>query len=182
MSRTPPGQTRNEVLKFVTKRLLSGDPPTVREVQRFFGFRAVQTARQHLEALVGEGRLEVERGKSRGYRMPGVRQLAPIMVPILGRVQAGDLSLAIEDLEGYVPVEGRRGAELFALRVRGESMIEAGILPDDIVIVRAHMSGAGYGGAILGGTVEDGILPAEVLLEFAPSLETQAPLPDGCAF
>ena len=56
MGRTPPGQTRDRVFRFVRDRLLSGLPPTVREVQRAFHFRSVQTAREHLEALVGEGR------------------------------------------------------------------------------------------------------------------------------
>ncbi len=56
------------------------------------------------------------------------------------------------------------------------------IQPGDIVIIQAHMSNAGYGGAVLAGTVEDGILPAEVLLEFDPGLESQEPLPTGCAF
>jgi repressor LexA len=58
-------------------------------------------------------------------------------VPLLGRVQAGVLTTAVEQLETWVPVQIRkRGAELFALRVRGESMLGAGILPGDIVIVR----------------------------------------------
>ncbi len=52
MGRTPPGQTRNRVYAFVRDRILSGHPPTVREVQEAFGFRSVQTARRHLETLV----------------------------------------------------------------------------------------------------------------------------------
>ena len=59
------------------------------------------------------------------------------LVPRLGRVQAGALSEAIEDPDGCVPVDGARAeGEMFALTVRGESMIGAGILPDDLVIVR----------------------------------------------
>lgn len=57
MGRTPPGQTRERVFRLVRDRLLAGSPPTVREVQQAFGFRSVQTAREHLEALVLEGRL-----------------------------------------------------------------------------------------------------------------------------
>ena len=58
-------------------------------------------------------------------------------VPIMGRVTAGMPILAVEDIEGYVPVseDVRRGRELFALRIEGESMINAGILDGDIVIV-----------------------------------------------
>ncbi len=63
------------------------------------------------------------------------------MVPLLGRVEAGALSEAIEAPEGYVPIRAGRAAEgLFALRVRGESMKDAGILPEDVVIVRRQPS------------------------------------------
>ncbi len=135
MGRTPPGETRQKVLEFVRERILAGRPPTVREVQEALGFRAVQTARRHLERLVAEGRLVVERGKARGYRLPG--EPAPtVLVPLLGRVPAGSLDTAVEDLEGYLPVQAPGSAELFALRVRGESMTGAGILPGDVVIVR----------------------------------------------
>jgi len=176
MGRTPKGQTRERIFVFVRQRLLQGEPPTVRDVQRHFGFSAVQTARQHLEALVAEGRLEVSRGRSRGYRLPaglgndvisrdvssrvstksGLRLLNPPLqeeldspaaalegmgptrfVPVLGRIAAGPLTVALEELEGYVPIQWRNSAdEFFALRVRGESMINAGILPEDLVVVR----------------------------------------------
>ncbi len=136
MGRTPPGETRQKVFAFVRQRLLAGDPPSVREVQEALGFRAVQTARQHLESLVAEGKLSADRGVARGYRLPG-RGRPPILVPILGRVPAGPLDTAVEDREGYLTFqpEGEAG-ELFALRVKGESMRDAGILPGDVVVVR----------------------------------------------
>jgi repressor LexA len=141
MGRTPAGQTRERVLRLVRERLLAGAPPTVREVQRAFGFRSVQTAREHLETLVREGRLAKEGGRSRGYRLPGDGGTATVLVPLLGRVPAGALDLAAEELEGYLPIEASRSAEdLFALRVRGESMTGAGILPGDIVVVRRQPS------------------------------------------
>lgn len=139
MGRTPAGQTRERVFRLVRDRLLAGLPPTVREVQEAFGFRSAQTAREHLEALVDEGRLSKEEGKARGYRLPRyARHALPTrLVPLLGRVQAGSLSFAVEDLEGYLPIQSKRSPdELFGLRVHGESMIGAGILPGDVVIVR----------------------------------------------
>jgi repressor LexA len=137
MGRTPRGQTRERVFRLVRDRLLAGSPPTVREVQEAFGFRSVQTAREHLEALIGEGRLAKAGGKARSYRLASAAGPHPVLVPLLGRVQAGPLNVAVEDLEGYVPVQSRHAAaELFALRVRGESMTGAGILPGDIVVVR----------------------------------------------
>jgi repressor LexA len=137
MGRTPAGQTRERVFRWVREQLLAGSPPTVREVQRAFGFRSVQTAREHLEVLVREGRLAKRKGRARGYRLPVTDGPPTVLVPLLGRVPAGSLDIAVEDLEGYVPYASRDAAgELFALRVRGESMRGAGILPGDVVVVR----------------------------------------------
>ena len=158
MGRTPAGETRERIYRFVRERLWAGRPPTVREVQEAFGFRSVQTAREHLERLVSEGRLAKEAGKARGYRLPGHGGAGkrgariPKLVPILGRVAAGPLEFAAEDLEGYVPVatepQGAAGDELFALYVRGESMRDAGILPGDLVIVRKQPT-AGSGEVVV---------------------------------
>ncbi len=139
MARAPKGQSRERVFAFVRERLLQGEPPTVREVQDAMGFSAVQTAREHLEALVKEGRLEKEAGRSRGYRLArrAGRSLPAVPVPLLGRVQAGVLTTAVEEPDGWLAVQSHLGAkELFALRVRGESMRDAGILPGDVVVVR----------------------------------------------
>jgi len=137
MPRKQPGETRRRVLAYVRERILAGTPPTTREVQEHLGFRAVQSARQHLEALVQEGKLEKEPGRARGYRLPAKTAMVPRPVPIVGRVQAGKLTEAIEAPDGYLGVEGRPDDEtLFALTVRGESMTGAGILPGDVVVVR----------------------------------------------
>ena len=144
MGRTPAGDTRKKVYDFVRRQLLEGNPPTVREVQSAFGFRAVQSAREHLEALVAEGLLAKAPGQARGYFLPELssREVLPMrLVPLLGRVQAGRLTTALEETEGYLPIRSRRPEkELFALRVRGESMIGAGVLPRDIVVVRRQSS------------------------------------------
>jgi len=143
--KTPPGQTRRQVLRFVRERLLAGRPPTVRDVQEAFRFRSVQSAREHLEALVAEGKLLKEGGVARGYRLPSTSALgAPTLVPLLGRVQAGDLTAAIEEPDGgYISVQVPSLDEgLFALRVRGESMSGAGILPGDVVVVRRQSTAA----------------------------------------
>ena len=137
--RTPPGQTRRQIYRFVRERLLQGRPPTVREVQQAFGFRSVQSAREHLETLVAEGKLSKVPGQARGYRLPPGRDTRPTMlVPLLGRVQAGDLTTAVEEPDGgFLAVQPRAtDDELFALRVRGESMSGVGILPGDVVVAR----------------------------------------------
>lgn len=140
--RTKPGETRGRVLRFVRERVLSGAAPTVREVQEAFAFRAVQTAREHLERLVEEGRLTKQPGRARGYGLPESEGRGAVgTIPLLGRVHAGELHEAIEEPEGRVPFEAAgRGSRLpeedhFALRVEGDSMIGASILPGDVVIV-----------------------------------------------
>lgn len=134
------GGTRDRVYSYVRERLLAGDPPTVREIRDALGLRAVQSVQVHLQSLLREGRLEQEpgqeRGRARGYRLPDA-QRGPLLVPLLGRVQAGLPTLAVEEPEGYLPIEARaQGDGIFALRVRGQSMRDAGILPGDLVIVR----------------------------------------------
>ena len=140
MAHTPPGMTRERVYRYVRQRLLEGDAPTIREVQRAMGLSAVESARSHLSALVEQGRLAREPGRARGYRLPqdeAAQGPPPVMVPLLGQVQAGDLNEALEAPDGFLPVQSRHPAgELFALTVRGRSMTGAGILPGDVVIVR----------------------------------------------
>jgi repressor LexA len=129
--------TRQRALAFVRARVLAGAPPTVREVQQHLGLRAVESARRHLEALVASGDLVKDAGLARGYRLPAGRAPVARPVPIVGRVQAGRLTEAIETADGYLAVDGRAAdEELFALTVRGESMTGAGILPGDVVVVR----------------------------------------------
>lgn len=144
MAFSPPGRSRERVFQFISKRLLEGRPPTIREVQQAMGYRSVESARNHLEALVREGRLVKDPGRSRGYQLgdvPGQGKRPPALVPLVGRVQAGDLNLALETPEGHVPVQTRYAPdELFALTVRGQSMIEAGILHGDLVIVRRQQA------------------------------------------
>ncbi len=190
MPATPPGETRARVLEYVQKRLLEGRPPTIREVQRAFRFRAVETARAHLEALVREGRLSKREGESRGFELPLPRgSHHPRLVPVLGRVQAGALSTAIEDFEGYVPFEIRNADEVFALRVRGESMTGAGIFPGDLVLVRRQDTARS--GEIVVALVEDEATvkrlrisgPSGKRLELHPenpSFEIIAPKPGEC--
>jgi len=147
MQRRPRGETREKIYRYVRDRLLAGEPPTVREVQRAVGLKAVESARVHLESLVAEGRLAKDERLARGYRLPpGEAQLAPTtLVPLLGRVQAGGLTAAIEAPEGHVavarrPGRGARPDELLALRVQGDSMRDAGILEDDVVIVHRDVT------------------------------------------
>jgi repressor LexA len=129
--------TRRRILKYMRAQLLAGQSPTLREVQAEVGLKAVESVRQHLATLVNEGSLLKASGRSRGYSLPGgpLRRGRP--VPVLGAVQAGALTFAEQEILGFITVEGRADSEeLFALTVRGESMVGAGILPGDTVLVR----------------------------------------------
>jgi repressor LexA len=110
----------------------------VREVRDALGFRAVESARTHLLALVEEGRLVKRPGVARGYALPQTSGQGgvPRLVPLLGQVPAGPLDLAIEEVESYLPSRCGSNDELFALRVRGDSMRDVGIMDGDLVIVR----------------------------------------------
>ncbi len=129
-----PRDTREKIYRFVRDRMLEGRPPSIREAQHAVGLKAVESARAHLEALVKSGRLRKHPG-SRGYGLPSDQRVS--LVPLLGRVQAGTPSTAIENIEGYLPTDGSYPAEqLFALTVQGLSMSGAGIFPGDVVLVR----------------------------------------------
>tara|TARA_B100001750_G_C15435109_1_gene560438 strand:+ start:348 stop:962 length:615 start_codon:yes stop_codon:yes gene_type:complete len=142
MAYTSPGETRKQIYGFVREQILNGTPPTTREVQHAFGFRAVQSARLHLEKLVIEGKLTKPDGKSRSYLLPEFDKASPPqLIPMLGRVQAGELTEAMEDPPEYIMAQTRfDDSELFALTVEGESMRYAGILPGDMVIVRRQQT------------------------------------------
>jgi repressor LexA len=140
MARTPPGETRARVLAAVREALERGRSPSIREVQRAVGLRSPEAVRQHLMLLVEQGALARDEG-ARGWRLPGHERAHVQSVPLLGRVPAGGPIEAVEEREGVVAFDASRRRSiggLFALRVQGESMRDAGILPDDVVIVDAR--------------------------------------------
>jgi repressor LexA len=101
--------------------------------------KSTATAHYHLRLLRKEGLLKMEDGKKRAISIERTEATAeeqpqPLVVPIVGAVAAGQPILAQESIDGYLPWEGGEG--WFALRVKGESMKNAGILPGDLVVVR----------------------------------------------
>jgi len=140
-SLTPPQQ---KLLTYILGSIRkSGSPPTVREICAEFGYRSTGTARDHLGALEIKGYLRKLPGKSRGLvpsnwsKLLRAEFLLPI--PILGRVPAGGPLLAEENIEGSLDLsEEFAGKKTFALKVHGDSMIEAGICEDDLVVVRSQ--------------------------------------------
>ncbi len=127
---------QKNVLKFIYDRIKTDKlPPTVREIAEHFGFSSTGTVQDYLKALVKKGFIKVSANKSRAIEI--VREVL-FQIPILGKVQAGLPTLAVEEIEGYLNLDSIvfSEAETFALRVRGDSMVDAGIMPDDLVLVR----------------------------------------------
>ncbi len=116
-----------------------GYPPSVREIGEAVGLNSPSTVHFHLNTLEREGYIVREEGKNRAISVISVadEEGAPNRIPVLGSVAAGMPILAEEYIEDYIlfDTQGRSG-EYFALRVRGESMTGAGILPGDLVVVR----------------------------------------------
>lgn len=132
---TPLSAKQLAVLECIREEFaLSGRPPTYREIARSLGYDAVGTVQDHIRTLIRKGFLEKEEGVSRGFRLSYQRGTNEI--PVLGRVPAGHPIEAIQEVQGSIAVPSHLRGELFGLRVTGESMIEAGILDGDLVVVR----------------------------------------------
>ena len=110
-------------------------PPTVREIAEHFGFRSPKAATDHLDALERKGYIRRRDRKARNIEIRS--ELSPQGIPLVGRIAAGTPILAVENLEGSLSTTEMFGVDehTFALQVEGESMIGAGILPGDFVIV-----------------------------------------------
>ena len=131
----PLTKSQQKVYDYIKDCLTESRIPSVREICNATGLKSTSTVHLHLKTLEERGLIERDHGMNRCIRLPGAEKAAS--VPVMGRVTAGMPILAVEDVEGYVTVSEtfRRGRELFALRVVGESMINAGILDGDTVIV-----------------------------------------------
>jgi repressor LexA len=127
-----------EILGFIQKFTREhGYPPTIREIGEAFSIASTNGVRYYLNLLEKSGHLKRSGKISRGIE---TRDKQPRWngIPVLGRVAAGQPILAEENRDGTLEVEGMFGdpSSLFALRVRGDSMIDAGILEGDYVVVR----------------------------------------------
>ena len=137
-----------------------GYPPSVREIGEHVGLKSPSTVHFHLKGMEEKGIITKAEGKTRAITVSGARPVAEELdgqadrVPVVGNVAAGSPILAQECIEDYLTFDtGGRTGEHFALRVRGESMRDAGILPGDLVVV--HQQPDAHSGEIVVTLFED---------------------------
>ena len=125
------------VLAFLQERAQDGLPPTVREICTAAGIKSTSTVHAYLKILEEGGYISRQSGLNRAIRVKNDTVTPmPGRVPLIGRVTAGMPILAVEQVEDYVPYSGHYDVkDLFALRVSGTSMINAGIFDGDVVVV-----------------------------------------------
>ena len=143
----------NYIVDFVTE---NGFPPSVREICLNLSIKSTATAYSYIEKLKSKGLLEKNGMKKRAISLTqNVNNFKSI--PLLGTIRAGLPTDAIENLEGYYPIpnEFSSGGAEFALKVKGNSMINAGIYENDIIIV--NQQNTANNGEIVVALVEDGV-------------------------
>ena len=128
--------TENEkmVFEFIKDRIEEGYPPTVREICAEFGFKSTSTAHRYINNLTAKGLCEKGNNQNRAIRLTGGNGMK---IPLVGTVTAGIPITAIEEITDYISFQPARhySNPLFALKVRGESMINAAILDGDMVVI-----------------------------------------------
>jgi repressor LexA len=133
---------QRQILNFILETQQAGWTPSVREIGQAVGLKSSAAVQKQLNQLERKGYIQRRSGKARSIQVlkPIPKQGEGWLVPILGEIAAGLPILAEENIEGYLTVINEvvleKGGPFFALKVKGDSMIEAGILSGDYVIVR----------------------------------------------
>lgn len=143
---------QQEVLDLIRRHIeATGFPPTRADIARELGFRSANAAEEHLKALARKGAIEMVAGTSRGIRLAEESR----GLPVIGRVAAGSPILAQEHIEEYCEVGGnlfQPRADYF-LRVKGDSMVDVGIMAEDLLAV--HRTTEVHNGQIVVARIED---------------------------
>jgi repressor LexA len=141
---------QQDILNFIHQfRDENGYPPTLREIGKRFEISSTFGVKRHLDALVKKGYLNIESNASRGisiirdelYKFEEDRNDSFRKIPIVGRVAAGSPITAMENVEGSIVIDPgfmKKSEECFALKVKGDSMVNAGIFEGDLVIVSSR--------------------------------------------
>ncbi len=127
----------NNALKFIRQYLAQyGFAPKFKEIGLAIGVNSQGTVHRYVQALEDKGYIERAKGNARGMNLVELPLVSPPIIPLVGKIAAGLPIEAIEDQQELNLAEMFMGPELFALRVSGDSMIDAGILDNDYVIIR----------------------------------------------
>ncbi|GEK34465.1 transcriptional repressor LexA [Kurthia sibirica] len=164
LKKTKISKRQESILDFIKDEVQSkGYPPSVREIGQAVGLASSSTVHGHLERLETKGYIRRDKTKPRAieildpFNMGDTLKHSVRHVPLLGKVTAGLPITAIENIEEYFPIPNTYGSEddhIFMLEIMGESMIEAGILDGDYVIVK-QQSSASNGDIIVAMTEEN---------------------------
>ncbi len=127
---------QQKIYEFLLEKAKDNMTPSVREIGAAVGLRSTSSVQANLDSLEAAGYIQRPPMLKRCIKIVGQADNVT-HVPVLGTVTAGMPILAVEEIEGYLPfsMPGAQDKELFALKVKGESMLWAGILDGDIVIV-----------------------------------------------
>ncbi len=138
----PRGDNQQRILEYIKSEIQTkGYPPSVREIANAVGLKSTSTVHGHLTRLEKKGLLHRDAMKPRAMEVigdPNFVRNATTAIPVVGRVTAGQPILAEENVDEYIPIPDAMlgDGEHFILLVRGESMIQAGIMDGDYVVVR----------------------------------------------
>ena len=132
MDKAPLTAKQEAVYNFLVKKMQNGIPPSVREICTATGIKSTSTVHAILNVLEEQGYISRDAKYSRAIHLEN--NFDASMVPLVGRVTAGQPILAVEQIEDYIPYPTKDAEGLFALKVVGLSMRDAGILDGDIVI------------------------------------------------
>jgi len=128
------------LLKFLQNKITEdGRPPTLREIGQRFGFKSTGTTRDYLSSLAKKGYL-----KRTAHRSRSIELSRPLIfrIPILGRITAGKPDIALEEIDEFVYLDEllpSQNKQMFALKIKGDSMIGRGIFENDVAIVKKQL-------------------------------------------
>ena len=150
------GDTQAKILAYIKKEIRDkGYPPSVREICDAVGLKSTSTVHGHLTRMEKKGVLRRDSTKPRAMEVLDENFARGMTVPVIGKITAGTPILAQENIEDHLmlPLDFVGDEETFALRVQGESMIGAGILDGDYVVI--HRQSSAQNGEIVAAIIED---------------------------
>ena len=177
---------QQEILEYIKSQILErGFPPAVRDICEAVHLRSTSSVHSHLETLEKNGYIRRDPTKPRAIEILddsfNFLRREMVNVPIIGRVAAGEPLLAQQNIEEYfpIPVEYMPNKQTFMLKVKGESMINAGILDGDMVLVEQRQTA--HDGEIIVALVEDGatvktLYREEGIIRLQPENDTMDPI------